>query len=166
LLRGSRFLHPQCMEHAGLVGVDRRHPGDGITLRDADTVMLDTRQLLQRPLWRQPGLCRMQACAHHPVQDQGPEADLCVGADALGKGVVHRPDRDLGLEYPEATLDVGKCRDLMMRQTHRAGETLFVDCAGQTVPVIDRQTGEVRPAQVFVAVPRASPNPAASAVHG
>lgn len=39
-----------------------------------------------------------------------------------------------------------------MRQTHRAGETLFVDYAGQAVPVIDQTTGEVRQAQMFVAV--------------
>jgi len=39
-----------------------------------------------------------------------------------------------------------------MRQTHRAGEKLFVDYAGQTMPVVDRTTGEVRQAQIFVAV--------------
>lgn len=43
-----------------------------------------------------------------------------------------------------------------MRQTHRAGEKLFVDYAGQTVPVIDPQTGEIRQAQIFVAVLGAS----------
>ena len=32
----------------------------------------------------------------------------------------------------------------MMRQKHRAGEKLFVDYAGQTVPVIDATTGEGR----------------------
>lgn len=37
-------------------------------------------------------------------------------------------------------------------QEHRAGEKLFVDEAGQTVPVQDRQTGALRPAQIFVAV--------------
>jgi transposase len=42
--------------------------------------------------------------------------------------------------------------DLVMRQTHRAGEKLFVDYAGQTVEIIDRATGEVRAAQIFVAV--------------
>ncbi len=42
--------------------------------------------------------------------------------------------------------------DVVMRQTHRAGEKLFVDYAGQTVPVIDRVTGEVHEAQIFVAV--------------
>jgi transposase len=46
--------------------------------------------------------------------------------------------------------------DVVMRQSHRAGETTFVDYAGQTVPVIDRTTGEVREAQVFVAVLGAS----------
>jgi transposase len=46
--------------------------------------------------------------------------------------------------------------DLVMRQTHRAGEKLFVDWAGQTVPVVSRTTGEVRAAQIFVAVLGAS----------
>jgi transposase len=46
--------------------------------------------------------------------------------------------------------------DLVMRQEHRAGEKCFVDYAGQTVPVIDRLTGEARPAHVFVAVLGAS----------
>ena len=39
-----------------------------------------------------------------------------------------------------------------MRQTHIAGEKLFVDYAGQTVPVIDAASGEERRAHVFVAV--------------
>jgi transposase len=43
-----------------------------------------------------------------------------------------------------------------MRQTHPAGERLFVDYAGLTVPVIDAATGEVRPAQIFVAALGAS----------
>ena len=43
-----------------------------------------------------------------------------------------------------------------MRQVHPAGERLFVDFAGQTVEVVDAGTGEVRAAQVFVAVLGAS----------
>lgn len=46
--------------------------------------------------------------------------------------------------------------ELVMRHSHRAGEALFVDYAGQTVPVIDRATGEIRQAQIFVAVLGAS----------
>ena len=39
---------------------------------------------------------------------------------------------------------------------HHAGEKLFVDYAGQTVPIVDRETGEFREAQVFVATLGAS----------
>jgi len=46
--------------------------------------------------------------------------------------------------------------DVVMRQPHRAGEKLFVDYAGQTVPVIDPDTGEIREAQIFVATLGAS----------
>src|SRR5947199_2672186 len=44
-----------------------------------------------------------------------------------------------------------------MRQSHAAGEKLFVDYAGDGVPVVvDRLTGELRNAQIFVAVLGAS----------
>ena len=43
-----------------------------------------------------------------------------------------------------------------MRQTHPAGERLFVDYAGQTLPIIDAATGAISRAQVFVAVLGAS----------
>jgi len=43
-----------------------------------------------------------------------------------------------------------------MRQVHRAGEKTFIDYCGPTVPIVCRQTGEVRQAQVFVAVLGAS----------
>ena len=57
-----------------------------------------------------------------------------------------------------------------MRQSHRAGEKLFADYAGPTVPIIDAATGEIHPASIFVAVlgassytfactPRARPRP-------
>lgn len=44
----------------------------------------------------------------------------------------------------------------VMRQYHFAGERAFVDYAGDTVEIIDRATGEVRTAQVFVGVLGAS----------
>lgn len=46
--------------------------------------------------------------------------------------------------------------DRVMRQEHLAGEKLFVDYAGHTAEVINRSTGEIRPAQIFVAVLGAS----------
>jgi transposase len=46
--------------------------------------------------------------------------------------------------------------DVVMRQTHTAGEKLFVDYAGQTAEVIDRHSGEILQAEIFVAVLGAS----------
>jgi len=43
-----------------------------------------------------------------------------------------------------------------MRLNHKAGEKMFVDYAGQTVPVIEPKTGESREAEIFVAVLGAS----------
>ncbi|MFA5960836.1 MAG: winged helix-turn-helix transcriptional regulator [Tatlockia sp.] len=42
------------------------------------------------------------------------------------------------------------------RLTHRAGEKMFVDYSGLSVPWIDKDTGEVHRAQIFVAVLGAS----------
>lgn len=43
-----------------------------------------------------------------------------------------------------------------MRQVHKAGEKLFVDYAGQTIPIVNQATGEIDKAQIFVAVLGAS----------
>jgi transposase len=41
--------------------------------------------------------------------------------------------------------------DPVMIQEHKAGDKLFVDYAGQTMPITDPKTGEVTDAQIFVA---------------
>jgi transposase len=46
--------------------------------------------------------------------------------------------------------------DVVMRQSHRAGEKLFVDYAGHTLPIVNAHSGEVHEAQVFLAVLGAS----------
>lgn len=46
--------------------------------------------------------------------------------------------------------------DVCLRQTYRAGEKLFVDYAGQTMPVADPLSGTVREAYLFVATLGAS----------
>jgi len=46
--------------------------------------------------------------------------------------------------------------DPPMRQNHKAGGKLFVDYAGDTVPITDPETGEIRQAQIFVATLGAS----------
>ncbi len=39
-----------------------------------------------------------------------------------------------------------------MRQNHKAGDKLFVDYAGHTVPIQNPQSGQIHQAQIFVAV--------------
>ena len=51
---------------------------------------------------------RLQAHPHHAVEHEGQEADHRVRPDALWQPVVNRRDLDVGLQDPEATLDVGE----------------------------------------------------------
>jgi len=46
--------------------------------------------------------------------------------------------------------------DIALRQRHNAGEKMFIDYAGHTVPVHDSETGEITEAQIFIAVLGAS----------
>jgi transposase len=77
--------------------------------------------------------------------------------------------RLLWLEYREAHPDGygysrfcelyrlwAKKLDPPMRQDHKAGERVFVDYAGKTMPVVDPETGEIRQAHIFIAVLGAS----------
>jgi transposase len=43
-------------------------------------------------------------------------------------------------------------QELVLRQNHAPADKLFVDYAGQTVPITDPRSGEIRVAQIFVAV--------------
>ena len=52
--------------------------------------------------------------------------------------------------------EFAKAQQRSMRQIHIAGEKLFVDYAGDTVPIIDAATGEITQAQIFVATLGAS----------
>ena len=47
-------------------------------------------------------------------------------------------------------------QDVVLRQPHRAGEKLFVDWAGDQIPIYDPHSGAVEPASIFVAVLGAS----------
>jgi len=56
--------------------------------------------------------------------------------------------------------------NVTMRQEHKAGEKLFVDWAGQKVALVDRSTGEVCEASLFVAAFGASQHTYAEATLG
>jgi transposase len=75
----------------------------------------------------------------------------------------------LWVEYRETTPDgysytqfchylneARKRADPTLRQIHKAGEKLFTDFAGDTVPITDKETGEITPAYLFVATLGAS----------
>ena len=97
----------------------------------------------------------------------GPEPDwTAVHRELKRKGVTlqllwdeYKAAHPQGIQYTTFCVHYrrwfGK-QELVMRQDHRAGEKLFVDYAGQTIGVIDRESGEVQAAQVFVAVMGAS----------
>ncbi len=102
-----------------------------------------------------------------PAKDGGPGGDGMPERDApRRKGMTlyllweeYKEQSPYGYEYSwfchHYRKWLGK-QDLVMRQEHRGGEKLFVDYSGMTVPVIDRATGELHQAQVFVAVLGAS----------
>jgi transposase len=46
--------------------------------------------------------------------------------------------------------------DVVLRQEHKAGEKMFVDWAGATIPAYDRHSGQALPAALFVAALGAS----------
>ncbi|HXL82669.1 MAG TPA: IS21 family transposase, partial [Casimicrobiaceae bacterium] len=71
----------------------------------------------------------------------------------------YRAEHAQGYAYSwfcERYSDWRNCISPTMRQTHLAGEKLFVDWAGDTMPVFDPTTGEEHCAHIFVAALGAS----------
>jgi transposase len=64
-----------------------------------------------------------------------------------------------GLQYSQFCARYREWRrkiDMPMRQNHIAGEKMFVDFSGETIPIVDLETGEIHQAELFVAVLGAS----------
>ena len=71
----------------------------------------------------------------------------------------YRENNPDGYQYSQFCLryrEWVKTLDVTLRQEHRAGEKLFVDFAGDTIPVYDEMTGASAPAYLFVATMGAS----------
>jgi transposase len=67
----------------------------------------------------------------------------------------YKAQHPLGLQY-SAFCDhyrswLAQSVEAVMRFEHRAGDKCFIDYAGHTMPIIDRHTGEINPAQIFIA---------------
>ncbi len=145
-------------EIAGAVGVAR------------STVQLTLQRMTEAGLswpWPEPvdeaELERSLFTKPQPVaRDAVPPPDFYQARAQLGrKGVTrsllwleYREQHAHGLGYSQFC-DLfrrwSKTQDLVLRLQHAPGDKLFVDYAGQTMPVIAPRTGEICPAQVFVA---------------
>jgi len=71
----------------------------------------------------------------------------------------YRDNNPNGYCYSQFRLHYSRFKQTLnpsMRQTHLAGEKLFVDYSGLTIPIYNQRTGEVEKAQIFVAVLGAS----------
>jgi len=71
----------------------------------------------------------------------------------------YKRDNPDGYEYTQFRLYYARFKQTLnpsMRQTHLAGEKVFVDYSGLTIPIHNQRTGEVEKAQIFVAVLGAS----------
>ncbi len=66
------------------------------------------------------------------------------------------PDGYGGTQFCDLYNEWSQKLDLSMRQSHKGGEKMFVDYSGQTAQVTDPKTGEIKTAQIFVAVLGAS----------
>jgi transposase len=60
------------------------------------------------------------------------------------------PDGYQSTQFCERYRNWKKKLNVSLRQTYKAGEKMFVDYAGQTVPVVDRHSGEICRAEIFV----------------
>lgn len=98
-----------------------------------------------------------------PVPPSFPAPDFAyVHAELKRKGVTrlllwreYRTQHPEGCEYSAFCHHYRAWRtnqDAVLHQAHPAGDKVFVDYAGATAPVVDPRTGEIREAQVFVAV--------------
>ncbi len=71
----------------------------------------------------------------------------------------YKESNPTGYSYTQFRFYYRKYKQMLnpsMRQTHLAGEKLFVDYSGLTIPIYDQRTGKVHKAQIFVAVLGAS----------
>lgn len=136
------------ISHNTAAGYLRRVAEAGMSATEAEA--LDDVELVARLFPPAP-----PASAARPLPDWGE-----IARELKRKGVTLQL---LWLEYKAAHPDgyqytqfVSRFRawqgsaDVVLRQEHKAGEKAFVDYAGQTVPIVDAATGELREAQIFV----------------
>jgi hypothetical protein len=134
------------------------HKAAGLELNGESVEALDDQQLAQ--------LFYPSSVINTPTEHQTPDFSD-IHRELRRKGVTkYLVWEEYAQQYPDRCYSYSQycrlyaswCRKQKrsMRQVHRAGEKLFVDYAGQTMPIINPDTGEVRFTQIFVAVLGAS----------
>ena len=123
-------------------------------IADWDDVQLEKELLGQRPapLRRPPHPIPDFAIIHHELQSHKHVTLQLVWEEYRQA----HPDSPGYSRFCDLYRSWLQKRDLVLRQQHRAGEKLFVDHAGDTIPLTNRETGEITPAYLFVAVLGAS----------
>src|SRR5579872_198102 len=86
-----------------------------------------------------------------------PEADVGLRQNRVGDERREGEPKGYGYSrFCELYQRWSRYRDVVLRQDHRAGEKMFVDWVGPTIPIFDRKTGESMPGSLFVAALGAS----------
>jgi transposase len=78
-----------------------------------------------------------------------------TGVDKQGMWMEYAEQHPQGYTYSHFCREYKrwkKKQDVSMPQEHKAGDKVYVDFTGETLPIVDRQTGEVKQAEVLVCV--------------
>ena len=153
-LAARQIAHSLSISHSTVLDMVRRAEQAGLSwpIPDLDDATLEARLYPNAPELPRPRPEPDPAYIHQQLQRKGVTLQLLW----LEYKQAH-PD---GLQYTQFTQRYRQWQgklDVVLRHHHRAGEQMQVDFAGPTVPVVVNQTtGEVREAQIFVAVLAAS----------
>ncbi|MEW6081269.1 MAG: IS21 family transposase, partial [Bacillota bacterium] len=135
IARSLHISHSTVKDHltrAGLAGLSWPLPED-MSDDDLEELLFPSRQ--KRPMGNQPDF----AYIHKELRKKGVTLELLWAE--------YKRECPDGYQYSWLCDLYHKWRvqiDVSMRQVHKAGEKLFVDWAGQTVPIVDKDTGETR----------------------
>ncbi|MCX6226983.1 MAG: IS21 family transposase [Bacteroidia bacterium] len=112
---------------------------------------------------------KLEALLYSPPRNQAAKSDINwqdINEELKRKGMTlwllwseYKTDHPQGISYSRFCDLYKKWRqklDICLRQSYKAGEKMFVDYAGITIPIIGCNNGEICNAQIFVAVLGAS----------
>lgn len=126
--------------------------GIGWPLPDGmDDAFLDAKLFASQEVWTSEKAIPQMEEIHKELRKKGVTLQLLW--------VEYKQNNPDGYQYSRFCELYGKwveTLDLSLRQEYRAGEKMFVDFAGQGIPITDPATGEIKDAEIFVAILGAS----------